>query len=387
VRRGRRVIGLSLERGHAYAVGLRGRDVDWGLEGALSEDDALADALMAFLASLPVGRWRRPPIAVALGSVFAQTKRLVGLPPALDDRVLAQAVREHVGRFFLKNGVPLALTAVRTQASGVAWAAALDQPVVDAVAQACRTSNFRLLGILPAVDVLNRGLVVDNGVCVWDEPGGRSVTTWAHGRMTGIARGGVESSDPCPVVPALASLGERARRLVPAYGAAIAVESSSALIWHADTGQSRAVPPWRLATATSIASLALLVALIAPGLSARLVVRRAARHAIGIAPAIQAAQRLQRENDLVTRALADVAAFDAERRPMTLLLDRLARALPAGTVLVEVHTDSVGGSVAGLGPRPADFLSGIEALPGVTGAEIVGPVASGRVTIRFRWAR
>ena len=57
---------------------------------------------MHLLQKLPLGRFSRPRTVVALASTFAQTKRLAGLPPLGDERVLARTVQEHAERFFLE---------------------------------------------------------------------------------------------------------------------------------------------------------------------------------------------------------------------------------------------------------------------------------------------
>jgi hypothetical protein len=101
------------------------------------------------------------------------------------------------------------------------------------------------------------------------------------------------------------------------------------------------------------------------------------------------------ESDLarVSGALGEVAAFGSGRRSMTLLLADLAQALPIGSALVSVSTDSAGGTLVALAPRAALLIDKLEHVPAFGTLTIVGPVTREvaaaaeveRVTLRFRW--
>ncbi len=395
----RMLVGVSLDRDRARAVGVTGDRVAWGVNAPIDPAAPLADALAAFLGQLPLPRWPRPRLTVALGSAFAQTKRLAGLPPLADERLLARAVDEHVGRFFLKNGIPLVTTSVRVDSPDVVWAAALDQPVVAAVESACRTTRVRLHGIVPVVDVVGRGLALAASDSVtWRESGPGSRISWINGRLIGVSRHS-GSADPAPApipVAALSALGDSAWRFAAAYGAT--QHLGQTLVWRSRVEAADAVPRWRLGVAGAAAALALCATLLVPALSARLAERRTIAHLGAVGPARQRALRIDRETDLVTRALGEVAAFDAGRRPVTLILGALARALPAQSAVVALHVDSLGGSVVALAPRAGAVLTALEHVPGVAAPEIVGPVTREltgsdaahqidveRATMRFRW--
>lgn len=344
------VVGLAIERDRLRAVGVRGARVLWGVDAPMTDATPLGDALNAFLAKLPLRRFGRPRVTVALGPTFAQTKRLAGLPPIGDERVLAKTVSEHAARFFLKNGVPLVTTSVRRDAAGQPWAAALQKNVVDTIVSACRASRLELLCIVPAVDVAKRDF------------------------------------------EALAPLGHEAMEFAAAYGAAV---TPGALTWRAGAAVDESAPRWRLATVASVCGLALVLAVLAPGIGARIAEHRAIAHLLGVATSTQAAQRVARDNDLVTRALGEVAGFDRGRRPVTALMAALAKALPDGAAVLAFHVDSAGGSVVALTPRAGALLTRLEMVPGLAAPEITGPVtretAGGhdveRVTVRFRWGR
>jgi hypothetical protein len=347
------VIGLVIERDRLRAVGVRGSRVCWGVDATIPDETSLGDALGLFLGQLPLGQFARPRVTVALSAAFAQTKRLSGLPALGDERVLARTVSEHATRFFLRNGVPLVTTSVRFDAKGQPWAAALQKNVVDTVVGACHGSRLRLFGIVPAIDVAK--------------------------------------SD----VPALASLGADAAQFAAAYGAAV---TAGALTWRAGAAAAIAehrAPPWRLATLAATAGLTLLIAVLAPGLGARVAEHRAIAHVAMIATSTRAAQLVTHDNELVTRALGTVAVFDRGRRPMTVFMASLAKALPDGAALLALHIDSAGGSVVALTPHASALVTSLDGAPGLAAPEITGPVtgetANGRkverVTVRFRWGR
>jgi hypothetical protein len=345
------VVGLVVEHDHLRAVGVHGTRVLWGVSGALESETPLAAALSGFLANLPLGPFVRPRLTVALGPAFAQTKRLAGLPPLGDERELGRTVGEHAARFFLKNGVPLVITSVRLDADGKAWGAALQKPTVDTIVTACRGSRVRLIGIVPAADVLRPSL--DTG--------------------------------------AVAGLGRDAASFATAYGAAVV---SDALTWRTSATADPQVPRWRLVVATSAAAFAVVVAALAPGLAARVAEHRAITHLAAIAAPTRIARRTARDLGQVTGALGEVGAFDARRRSVSLLLGALARALPEGAVLLALHVDSAGGSIVALAPRAGALVMSLERLPGISVPEITGPVtreAAGiraveRATVRFRWS-
>jgi hypothetical protein len=343
------IIGLAIERDRLRAVGVRGARVLWGVDAPIT-DVPLADALAAFLGRLPLRRVGRPRVTVALGATFAQTKRLAGLPPIDDERVLAKTVQEHAARFFLKNGVPLVTTSVRLDAKGQPWGAALQKDVVDTIVSVCRASRLELAGIVPAIDVSK------------------------------------------PEVAALAPLGREALDFAAAYGAAI---TPGALVWRTRAVADEQAPRWRITTIACAAGLALILAVLASGLGARMAEHRSIAHLATIAAPTRSAQRIARDNDLVTRALGEVASFDRGRRPVTVLMAALAKALPDGAALLALHVDSVGGSIVAFAPRAGALLTRLETVPGLAAPEITGPVtretALGheveRVTVRFRWSK
>lgn len=391
-------IGVAIDGACVRAVGLRFGRVVWGLETEIAEPDAIAGALTACLASRPRHTsWVLPPVVtIALGPTHAQTKRLVGLPPLADAGLAARTVQEHVGRFFLKNGIPLVTTSVRVDSAEGAWVGAFEQPTVAALAAACVASRVQLRAVVPAVDVLAHGLVaVYDETLVWLDGHARGdafAITWRGGRLSGVRRTAATGEAGPPVaVPALAVLGERAWRFAPAYGAAV---SPAPLTYRADGQRRRTTSRRQVAVAAAAALLALALAALTPGLAARRAEWRATAQLGRLGPSEKRALAVARDLGLVTAALGEVAAFEQSARISTIELRDLANALPPGAALLAVHMDSVGGSIVAIAPRAGAVVTPLDHIPWLASAEIVGPVtrehAGGRdverVTVRFHWS-
>jgi hypothetical protein len=397
-------IGVAIDRATVRAVGIRFGRVAWGLETPMLATDAIGDAVVACLASRPgrrswIARLLPPIVTVALGPAHAQTKRLVGLPPLADPRLLARAVHEHVGRFFLKNGVPLVTTSVRADGDHAAWAAAFEQPTVAAIAAACQRASLRLGTVVPAVDVLACGLVgLYDETLVWPDGDTAVAVTWSGGRLAAVRRASSDAQSahrPVPV-PVLAPLGDHAWAFAVAYGA---VAGPDALAYRADGATNhvaaRPASRRRVLIAATAASVALAAAALAPGLAARRMERRATARLVVLGPREGQARRVSRDLGLVTAALGEVASFEGSARVSTLLLHDLANALPPGAALLAIHMDSIGGSIVAVAPRAGAVVTPLDHVAWLASPEIVGPVtreqAGGkeveRVTVRFRWAR
>lgn len=381
----RLTIGVTLDADGVRAVGVRSGRVLWGVDGSVDPSRPLTEALAGFLGTLPVPVWPRPPVTVALGISYAQTKRLSGIPALQDATLLARAVQEHVGRFFLKNGVPLVTTSVRPDRTGGAWAAAFELTTVTAIEAACRKVRLPLRAVVPVVDVIGHGLVLDGRPV---QAGGAAIE-WENGWLASVRRVGRENGEQPAPVPALTSLGDVARAFAGAYGAAVSARTTS-LAWRPVTPPP--VPRWRLLLALSVGALALLAALVIPPLAAHAAERRAIAHLHTIATARSGALDRSRDLARTTEGLNEVADLHAHQRPATAFLAAVARALPPGAAALAMHIDSVSGSIVTLAPHASAVLDTLDRTPGIVGAEIVGPVtregSTGhpleRATIRFR---
>lgn len=386
-------LGLGVAAGRLRAVVARGGEAVWASEVALPGDDAMASALADVLADAPLPRWPRPRAVAAIGPSRAQTRRISGLPPVGDERMLAQIVREGAPRFFLANGKTLATTGVRVEEPGRAWCAAFDEPTVRAVEAACAAAGLRLSAVVPAVAVLPQGLAGDTHV--WRDGDAAAEVHARDGVMVGtrrLPRG--ESDDatasPPTAVPALAKLGPDAWRFADAFGAAL-LSRDEELVLRPGKGAAGAVPAWRVALAAGALAASLAAALFLPVVSASRAGAEAAARADSLRDRRRTALVAEAELRRVTAALAEVAAFDASRRPTTVLLAELTRALPDGAAMVALRVDSAGGSLVAVAPRAPAVLMPLERVPGVRVPEIVGPVTREvmagreveRVTVRF----
>jgi hypothetical protein len=333
-----------------------------------------------------------------VGASSSQLRRLVNLPAIDSKRALRDVVRSSVARFFLKNGVPLLTSSVRREADGVGWAAAIDEPPVRAVAEACRSRRLRLEVAAPMVVALQRAMTgevliaADGDVVVEVHVGSRGELQDVRRTSAGDDEKINQRSTP---VAALKSLGNNATTYAAAYGAT-AIERSEPLALHAQElrqWQDNSVPAWRmlLAAAALVATVAL--ALTLPGLRASRVAAHASARLAAINRQYRAAQWTEAELLRTTIALDQLAAFQRSRRSMIDFFAQLTASLPENAWLQSVHLDQQGGTVVALAPRAASALAGLSELKSITAPVIVGAVSSEqigpdrieRITIRFRW--
>lgn len=391
-------IGLAVSSDAVRMVAVRDEHILWAGESPIEEGVLLEHAVAKLLGEMKVPRWPRPRVLAAIGPAQAQLKRLTGLPPVTDARVAARLVRESPGRFFLKNGIPLATTGVRLADKGEVWGGALDEPVVRAIADVCRREHFSLRGVVPTVLVLGRAF--EDARIVWRDGDTAAEVTLHGGELSQIRRLPMGSEhDAAPPVPrtALGTLGDDAWRFADAYAAAMTRDDEPVATRLLAVGgyESPRAPRWRIGIAAGALVIAMLAAGLAPGVSALRAARLAESALRELGPARLAATRSESDLRRVSAALDEVAGFETQLRSPTAFLADLAGALPPTAQLVAVRLDSAGGNLIALAPRAGDALSRIERMDTVDEPEIVGPVTrehvgqveKERVTIRFRWRR
>lgn len=389
-------IGLAVSMDSVRMVAVRDERILWAGESPIDDDSPLERAVAKLLGQITVPRWPRPRVFAAIGPAQAQVKRLTGLPPITDARVVAKLVRESPGRFFLKNGIPLMTTGVRLAGNAGAWGGALDEPVVRAIADACRRQRLSLRGIVPTVLVLGRSLEDDR--IVWRDGDVVAELTLKDGAPATIRRisSGREHEEGSATVRApLRALGTEAWRFADAYAAAMTRDDEplAARPGRAATGEAPGAPRWRIAIAASAMVLAALAAAFAPGVAATRASRQAERSLHALGPARGAVVRTESDLRRVSAALDEVGAFADRRRSALGFLASMSDALPPTAQLVAMRLDSAGGHLVALSPRAGDALSRIERLSDIEAPEIIGPVTreyvgqqeKERVTIRFRW--
>lgn len=384
-------LGIAVGADRVRAVALNAGRIVAATEAEVGPGDSLAGAVAELLAGTPLPRFPRARVTVAVGPSLAQTRRITGLPPLEDAALLAQLVGEAAGKFFLRNGAPLATTGVRMAEPGTVWAAALDERTVRAVEAGCRTARLRVSRFVPAVAVLGHALA--EAQVLWPDGGAVAEVRLRGGDMESVRRLSAAQAPAAPpprTVPALARLGEAGWRFADAYGAALLPEYEPLVLQVAGTGAG-GVSRSRLALAGGALAAAAVFAAVAPGFRGVDAEDRAAGRIAAVQDRRRAAAETERELARVTEALAEAAAFDAKGYSPTLLLADLTAALPPGTALVAFRADTAGGSVVALAPRAAAVVQPLERVPAIVAPEIVGPVTREavagreleRVTVRF----
>jgi hypothetical protein len=121
--------------------------VTWAGEASYADVTELADVIARLAAEAPEGCRR---LTAALERPPAQLRTLSELPP-VTSRHLAALVTQQAGRFFRKNGQALVTDAawLGKGASGVARAAAVEEPLVEAIAAGARAAGLWLERIAP----------------------------------------------------------------------------------------------------------------------------------------------------------------------------------------------------------------------------------------------
>lgn len=368
-------VGIAVASDRVRAVAVRGGAVRWAAQAEFGEERALSAAIADMLSAAPLPRWRRTSVTVAIGPAIAQTKILRELPPVEDPRMLDRLVQENAARFFLRNGEALRTAPIQVVETGSAWAAAFDEEVVGAIEEACRAARLRLRAILPTVAVLGRAL--RGARLVWTDGSLVAEVTLAEGKLVSVRRfrrsGPVPSTAPPQAVEALTSLREVGWRFADAYGAAVAPGAGPLALRPGHTGVVD-VPRWRLTLAAIVALIALTAAALGPGLIAKRA-ERGAEHRIALIDADRrTALAAEAQLRQITAALAEVAAFDRDRRSLTLFLAELSRALPERAAVSTLQLDSVGATAVVLAPGGARVVAALERLPGVVAPRIIGPV-------------
>jgi Tfp pilus assembly protein PilN len=393
-------VGIAVAGGAVRAVAVRDGDVLWAAESSV-DGRTIEAAVTELLTARRLHRWPRPMIVAAVGPARSQLRRLSSLPPVLDAGALARLVSESTSRFFLRNGVALVTTGVRRDRDGDSegWGAAIEQPVIVALEAACRARGWRLTAVLPTLAVIPHALQGDS--LTWNDGEVCAHVTLSGGRLTNMRRTVADVATPASAhdavplaAPGLAALGADGWRFADAYGAAVASVRDPLAYRPARAALAAPIRKWRLVTAGVACGVALVSAILGPTLMTRHAAARATSALAALARQRRAAEAAESDLVHVSRALDEVAAFDSDRHPATLLLNDLARVLPTGGALVTLRVDSAGGTLVALAPRAAILIERMEHVAGLTTPTFVGPVtrevAGGseveRVAIHFNWA-
>jgi hypothetical protein len=304
--------------------------------------------------------------------------------------MLETVVRANVGRFFVKNGVPLLTTGVEVIERGEGWSAAVERPVIDAIVDACAARGLRVAAIVPAVLAIPQ--VLHDPVIAWlDGDVAVEVSYTAERRLSAIRRltigdAGAATHPQCG--------GEEDAAFADALGATMIARKEPLAIRGDETRkrQDRASPV-RLILAAAALCVSVIAYLVGPAWLQQREARTAATRFAAVASDVRGAEWTVRELAGATAKLAAVSRFAAQRRSATLLLADLTLALPEDVFLTNLRVDESGGSIVALAPRAAMVPSLLEPVRSISSPSIVGAVTMEtvagermeRVTVRFSW--
>jgi len=142
------VLDLTVGSSAVRAAILRHGVVDWAAECPWGSESELIDVIARLAAELP-----RPSrcVTVTLERSLVQQRTIRDLPP-VRGAVLPRLVAAQDRRFFRRNGRLLVTDAVWVGENGsrVARAAAVEQPLVEAIAEGARAAGMTLVDVVPA---------------------------------------------------------------------------------------------------------------------------------------------------------------------------------------------------------------------------------------------
>jgi hypothetical protein len=378
------VLGVSVSRTAIRAVALARGRVVWAAERLLAGPEDLASGLAELAAERPRGVTRA---RVALEGELVQVKLLDGFPRVSAAKV-RRAVALQAGRWFLRNGKPLATGATRMAGARV-LAAAVELDAVDAIVAGLGEAGLGLdrvgaaagawAAVLPdgeheltADHVTDRVAIVARGV--------------ASVRRSRIGEGEVITG---PAVPGLAE----GARFFSAYAAA--VEPPSPRFDSASSDADRALAWRRHSVRLAVAAVVLwAAAAVAFGMRVSAATRQAALERAALGPALDAAMAVERDLALTNEVLGAVDAALHTRSTDARLLSVLTAALPDSAHLLALRRNRDGQvTLVGYAPAAARVLAALAATPGVVQPalqsgitrETVAGRSRERFAIAFAW--
>lgn len=264
----------------------------------------------------------------------------------------------------------------------------LPRPAVVATVDghAARVKRLRGLPNMPSGRVLD-SIVRENAsrFFLWNVP---FVTTSVYrlGHDEAVAAV-IDAAVVDAIVAGCADAGFTVRSIAPAEDTRLVFKPVRTNDAEAPVPRQRAV--WAIA-ATSIAAI---IALLTPGLTAKHKVRAAERELATLDRTERRVEDATRDEQQSALLLSDVARFEHGRRSATLLLAALTDALPPESALTTVRSDSAGVDLVVVSARAAGVLGALDRVPGVIAPEIIGPISKElagtreveRATIHFKY--
>lgn len=335
-------IGVYLGRTRVVAIERYGEEIAWILEGPGIEEFGDAGAAMTdLLARLPRtrGAARSPRLVVALPRECAQFKRLFAFPPVQDRATGSALVREGATRFFRRTAEDLITSALEQDDEGGPMAAAFEAHMVRAIREACARAGVRLHAVVPA------GAIPERLECPPSVAGEEGRSAWHAASMLAF-RGPIAFN-------ALSELNP--------------LDHDS---------------PARMRLAVVVTAAALVVLLIAPLATARVVGARAAREHGILRSREASATAVSLELGRVSEALSEVGSSAAARRSVLELLAHITATLPAGAAITQLQLDSASGTLSALAPSADALVKELSRSPLLGAPAVVGPVTRERAGTR-----
>lgn len=338
-------IGMTVDPAALNVAFVTGGVVVWGGTEAIQGEADIQAATSRLLGRAPRIAWPRPEVRVALGTAYAQTKIIQGLPATASMATIAQIIQTSPGRFFLGATQDTVVARANRLDAGNVECALLNTNAIAAVQRGCRRAGLNATTFAPLIvaDRLAR------------ERGERS----EHEMLRG-ALGASQLARRTPLSTRMPS--------VEAHG------SGSALI---------------------TAGLVLCVSILTSAVTPLVIAHRQLSEAEAVLQSASAdpsrARTAQREIGDAVRSAARVAAFERARTAKTLLLADITNALPADATLTWLRVDSLGITVTVLSPHAADVARDLAELPGVRNLRLVGGISQAaeaghdleRITLAF----
>lgn len=390
---GRRRLGLGIGRDHVSAVLLVGSSVRWAGSREREPGLSLGEALRPLLAECPRRGLLPISVTAAFGPSISQLKCLTELPPIGAARALTAMVQENVGRFFLRNGVPLTVSGALVETPRRVWIAAFDTPVIDEAAAVCREAGLCLRYIVPSGIALRR-TTRDVSTTFTDGDVQLNIT-FGSAAPAFVRRTPLDGAADCSSRPIdeLAALQVSVPHALDAAGAALTKHSDAMLALVPAPAPPEATRRAALRRSAAVCALALVVTIVSPGIATSIAVRRDRASQAAISAVARVAERDANDLAATSTALRALSDLGASRRSMTLLLAEVTRGLPDSTTLVAFQVDSSGsGNMVALAPHAAAVIDAVERMPSLSSPSIIGPVTREsvggrnleRVTVQFR---
>jgi len=358
------------------------------------DDGPVSAALHRVLSKVPRSRVGRMTVRVAFGLAYSDMKRIEGLPPARQPKLLNRLVSENADAFFLRLGARTFVSEVELRADGSAWASAFDAAVLDEVFGVLR--KRRLAAGVMSFATAAAHAVAPGTWCIRDGGVGLELTTIEGAVIQSVWRRVVASPSEAPAVAALDAVGANAPRFLAAFGAAIG-PSRGVLPWRPapDPARVRALRRVRLVAASLPLIASTSAALIARGVHADHIAGVAKTELARFRASDSAASTIDAELRRTTAELDRINQFQIARGRVTALLGAISEALPDSTALVSLRVDSLEGNIVALTPHAATVLPALFDVSDVVAPRIVGSVTREvqgtahveRASIRFRRSR